>query len=127
MACQSQSTDWSSPSIDVGRCSLNPNASTPAAPTDFGTVHCKPVPVKCGSASGIIHLDKLKVSSAGNKGGIKCILCDSAWYTPVEFENLGGGGRGVSRRGAQGAQAPPSSSRSSMLNVYCIHIIITQY
>ena len=90
MACQSQSADWSSPSIDVERCSPNPNASTPAAPTDFGTVRCEPVSVKCSSASGIIHLDKLKLSSADNKGGIKCILCDSAWYTPVELESLEG-------------------------------------
>ena len=29
---------------------------------------------------------------------------------------------GVSRGGAQGAQAPPSSSRSSMLNEYCMYI-----
>ena len=29
-------------------------------------------------------------NAPGNKGGLKCILVDSTWYIPIEFEHLGG-------------------------------------
>ena len=43
--------------------------------------------VECGSKQGSLYLDKL-----GDKGkcGSKCVLSDSKWYTPLEFEKLGG-------------------------------------
>ena len=46
------------------------------------------VSVKCGSVCGILYLDKLK--SKGHKGSLKCIYSGGTWYTPVEFECLGG-------------------------------------
>lgn len=47
--------------------------------------------VKCGSATGDLYVDKLNAS--GSKVAQKCILSDSAWYTPAEFEGLGGKGK----------------------------------
>ena len=44
--------------------------------------------VKCGSATGVLYLDKLIAS-----GGQKCILSDFVWYTPSEFKGLGSKGR----------------------------------
>ena len=43
--------------------------------------------VECGSKQGSLYLDK-----RGDKGkrGSKCVLSDSKWYTPLEFEKLGG-------------------------------------
>ena len=43
--------------------------------------------VECGSKQGSLYLDTL-----GDKGkrGSKCVLSDSKWYTPLEFEKLGG-------------------------------------
>ena len=49
------------------------------------------VSVKCGSATGVLYVDKLNAS--GSKVAQKCILSDSAWYTPAEFEGLGGKGK----------------------------------
>ena len=46
------------------------------------------LPVKCGSASGILYLDKFN-----GRGGQKCILSESVWYSPIEFEGLGGKGK----------------------------------
>ena len=46
------------------------------------------VPVKCGTATGILHVDKIR--GPGNKGNLKCIFSDSKWYSPIEFEILGG-------------------------------------
>ena len=45
------------------------------------------IQVECGSKQGSLYLDKL-----GDKGkrGSKCVLSDSKWYTPLEFEKLGG-------------------------------------
>ena len=42
--------------------------------------------VECGSKQGSLYLDKL-----GDKGkrGSKCVLSDTKWYTPLEFEKLG--------------------------------------
>ena len=51
------------------------------------TVECPPsqtIAVKCGTATGELYLEKLS-SAAG-----KCILSNSVWYSPVEFEALGG-------------------------------------
>ena len=39
----------------------------------------------------VLYIDKLNAS--GNRGGLKCILSDSLWYTPSEFEGLSGKGR----------------------------------
>ena len=46
------------------------------------------MPVKCGSVCGVLYLDKIRVT--GNKGSLKCILSNSVWYSPMEFESLGG-------------------------------------
>ena len=46
------------------------------------------VPVKCGTATGILYVDK--ISGPGNKGDLKCIFSDSKWHSPIEFEILGG-------------------------------------
>ena len=46
------------------------------------------VPVKCGTATGILHVDKIR--GPGNKGNLKCIFSESKWYTPIEFESIGG-------------------------------------
>ena len=46
------------------------------------------IPVKCGSVCGVLYLDKIKVT--GNKGSLKCIRANPLWYSPVEFESLGG-------------------------------------
>ena len=43
---------------------------------------------KCGSASSILYLDKFN-----GRGGQKCILSESVWYSPIEFEGLGGKGK----------------------------------
>ena len=56
------------------------------------TVECPPsqtIAVKCGTATGELYLEKLS-SAAGNKGSAKCIFSNSIWYSPVEFEALGG-------------------------------------
>ena len=45
--------------------------------------------VKCGSATGDLYLEKLK-GATGSKGGVKCVLSYSNWFTLVEFETLGG-------------------------------------
>ena len=37
---------------------------------------------------GVLYLDKIK--APGNQGSLKCILCDTVWYSPNEFESLGG-------------------------------------
>ena len=47
------------------------------------------VAVKCGTATGELYLEKLS-SATGNKGSAKCILSNPIWYSPVEFEALGG-------------------------------------
>lgn len=47
------------------------------------------IAVKCGSATGELYLEKFK-GATGSKGGVKCILSHSKWFTPVEFESLGG-------------------------------------
>ena len=69
--------------------------STPSH--DTPSVLSDTVPVKCGSVTGELYLDKLR-ESAGNKGSVKCILSNSDWFTPVEFESLGGKGKSKNRR-----------------------------
>ena len=44
------------------------------------------VTVKCGTATGILYIDK--INAPGNKGSLKCI--HSIWYSPIDFEILGG-------------------------------------
>ena len=40
------------------------------------------VAVKCGSATGDLYLEKFE-GATGSKGGVKCILSHSNWFTPV--------------------------------------------
>ena len=56
---------------------------SPSQPSE-AVVHA----VKCGAVTGDLYIEKLK--GPGNMGSHKCILSNSAWYTPVEFEALGG-------------------------------------
>lgn len=57
-----------------------------SSPTHVPSVTC--VQVKCGTACGTLHIDKIK--APGNKGNLKCILSNSMWYSPIDFESLGG-------------------------------------
>lgn len=49
------------------------------------------VPVKCGTHTGMLCLNRY--SGSGQKGSIKCINSNSVWYSPNEFEQLGGKAR----------------------------------
>ena len=51
------------------------------------------VPVKCGSVTGVFHLDKFT-----GRGGQKCVLSESVWCSPIEFESLGGKGKSTNWR-----------------------------
>ena len=65
----------------------HPLGSLPSpTPSDSESVTC--VQVKCGTASGTLHINKIKAH--GNKGNHKCILSDTVWYSPIDFESLGG-------------------------------------
>ena len=60
-----------------------------ASQSDKSSPDDETIAVKCGTATGELYLDKLS-SAAGNKGSAKCIFSNSIWYSPVEFEALGG-------------------------------------
>ena len=53
-----------------------------------GSLNNSTVTVKCGTATGILYIDK--INAPGNKGSLKCIHSDSIWYSPIDFEILGG-------------------------------------
>ena len=71
-----------------GNVSLNGNVSTSSQALPQAA-SSEIIAVKCGSATGDFYLEKFK-GATGSKGGVKCILSRSKWFTPVEFESLGG-------------------------------------
>ena len=68
-----------------GNVSLSDNVSTSSQALPQAA-SSEIIAVKCGSATGDFYLEKFK----GANGGMKCILSRSKWFTPVEFESLGG-------------------------------------
>jgi len=48
--------------------------------------------ISCGSCKGQLYLDKIQNVSS-KRITSKCILCAGRWYTPVEFEGVGGKGK----------------------------------
>ena len=53
--------------------------------------HGDSITVKCGTTVGSLYLDKLSaVSNPSAFKSTKCILSNSTWYSPGEFESLGG-------------------------------------
>ena len=46
------------------------------------------ITVECGSVSGQLYIDRLPKERSKRVG--QCVLSASRWYTPLEFEKLGG-------------------------------------
>ena len=41
--------------------------------------------IKCGAASGRLYVNKFKKA-----GHAVCVLCSSEWYSPSQFQEIGG-------------------------------------
>lgn len=70
------------------------SASTPLKPlSNFSSdLHGTFIVISCGSSKGQLYLDKIQNVST-KRITSKCILCAGRWYTPGEFEGLGGKGK----------------------------------
>ena len=87
------------------------NSQTHSDP-DSGTT----VSVKCGSTTGALFVDKIK-DYRGNIGNLKCIFSESTWYSPIDFEALGGKAKSRNWRRSILHENKPLSTLLSTLGV----------
>ena len=94
-------TQSNSPSLDVGTSSFLEDSSSSdkiecVKPTfKENSVYGEFIDITCGTACGELYINDL--SQKGNKLP-KCILCGGKWYTPPEFEGIGGKSRSTKWR-----------------------------
>ena len=70
------------------------SASNPLKPLSnlSSDLHGTFIVISCGSCKGQLYLDKIQNVSS-KRITSKCILCAGRWYTPGEFEGVGGKGK----------------------------------
>ena len=67
-----------------------PSQTCPLADASIDNTTPTSISVNCGIVTGELFPDKLKGVRASNWGSVKCILSNSVWCTPIEFECQGG-------------------------------------